>query len=153
MLERDLPQGADTNDPAQWPDFVYADGREIAPWPTIVLPQERRAQLEAKLAEYRGRIEGDDRRFQHPDMRLMLGDEVTSRITILERLLADGMVDTRELAMDLRDRLGEMYNPLTLALPILLIKDYCETGGMNTTGGTGLPKIEQTPTDPQPHIE
>lgn len=113
------------------------------PWPTIVLPEERREQLTIKLAEYKGRIEKDDRRFQHPDFRLMVGDDATTKILILERLLKDGRVNTRELMGELRDRLGDMYNPLTLIQPILVINDYCQTGGAHASGGTGLPQIEK----------
>ncbi|MFA5932609.1 MAG: hypothetical protein WCV81_04840 [Microgenomates group bacterium] len=111
------------------------------PWPTIVLPEERREQLTAKLTEYRGRIEKDDRRYQHPDLRLILEDDTTSKIIILERLLRDGQINTRELMGELQDRLGDSYNPLTLIQPILVINDYCQTGGTHTAAGTGLPQI------------
>lgn len=113
------------------------------PWPTIVLPEERRGQLTAKLAEYRERIEKDDRKFQHPDLLLTLGDSTTAKIIILERLLRDGQVNTRELMGELRDRLGDLYNPFTLIQPILVINDYCQTGGAHAEGGTGLPQIEK----------
>lgn len=138
MAER--PSPVDLESEGNW-DIVGSD-EPPRPWPTIVLPEERREQLTAKLAQYQGRIEEDDRKFQHPDLRLTLGDDTTSKIVILERLLRDGQVNTRELMGELRDRLGDMYNPLTLIQPILVIYDYCQTGGAHAAGGTGLPLVE-----------
>lgn len=113
------------------------DPEDTPPWPTIVLPEERRAQLEAKLLEYKGRLDQQ----QHPDLQLMLGSDSMGKIVVLERLLRDGSVDTRALMGELRDRFGDMYNPLHLVGPISVINDYCLTGGVNTySGETGEPR-------------
>jgi hypothetical protein len=124
------------------------EGEEPAPWPTITLPEDRRKQLQAKLKEYRARMQEGDAKFKHPDLLLLMGSDAATKATILERLLRDGKVDTRQLMGELRDRLGDMYNPLTLINPILVIQDYCRTGGTHAVGGTGLPTEART--DPNP---
>lgn len=108
--------------------------------PVIVLPDERREQLQAKINEYRKRMADDDE-FTHPEGQLLMGSGTAYNFCVLERLLSDGTVKTFDLSAELMEKLGDRFDPAKFGNACGVIKDYCETGGAKVTGGTGLPQI------------
>ena len=103
--------------------------------PVISLPQERGEQLRLKLEEYKGRIDPTT----HPDLALLMGDPNAYRVKILGTLLDAGSLKTHDLSLLMSSELGDKFRPELFDISCCIIKDYCETGGANTVGGTGLP--------------
>jgi hypothetical protein len=97
----------------------------------ILLPDEKKAQLTAKLAEYRGRLNQD------PEMRL----DAMHKIYVLERLLADGRINPSDLSTQMAKNFGSEFDPELFDTAYGVIKDYCKTGGVNLSGGTGFPQV------------
>ena len=97
----------------------------------ITLPEERRAQLTAKLAEYERRLR------REPEYRL----NSLHKSYVLKRLLEDGKVSPSELAKQIAKDLGSEFDADSYYTAWHVMKDYCETGGANLSGGTGLPKV------------
>lgn len=103
--------------------------------PVIILPEDpnRRRQLEAKLEEYKGRLDSD----RHPGLQM----RGICKKMILERLLRDGQVKTWDFSLELEKTYGPYFDLCDFDMACAVIKDYCETGGANARGGTGLPAI------------
>ncbi|MFA6183982.1 MAG: hypothetical protein WC682_02665 [Parcubacteria group bacterium] len=62
------------------------------------------------------------------------------QIAILEKLLdnnENGVV-THALSQELSQKYGESFNPTLFDVACNIIIDYCDTGGQNVWGGTGL---------------
>lgn len=97
----------------------------------ITLPEEKRSRLTAKLAEYKERLTQDQ------EMRL----NAMHKIYVLERLLSDGSIKPADLSAKIAKDLGSDFDPDLFDTAYRVIKDYCETGGANLSGGTGLPKV------------
>ncbi len=122
--------------------------------PVIELPANQpvlRRQLELKLEEYRERLAREKVDMESSTSEPYRAPEVEGsaefyvfkyRIEILERLLRDGRVDTRELAekltADERAR-GFMFHTLAYGNACRVIDGYVR--GLPHHGGTGLPKI------------
>lgn len=98
----------------------------------IKLPKDKELvkNLQKKLKEYKKRLKE-----KFSDLYRI---DAICKIAVLEPLLQNGIVDTKNLLAELKrgtpgfepgDRLDNAY---------AVIKDYCETGGMNNHGGTGL---------------
>jgi len=100
--------------------------------PTIGLDinHPRRKQLERKLIEYRARLD-----FLKPPESQM---DTICKIAVLEKLLDDNGVITHALSQELFQKYGELFNPTLFDNACNTIIDYCDTGGQNIWGGTGL---------------
>lgn len=100
--------------------------------PIIVLSEDetRKKQLQNKLKEYRGRMD----RYQAPELQM----GVICKIAVLERLLRDGQVNTWDLSREMADIYGSGFRTREFNVACMVIEDYCKTGGMNLSGGTGL---------------
>jgi hypothetical protein len=110
----------------------------------ITLPEGRRSQLERKLTEYEKRLKEEGNQYQNPDLQLTLGNDTRYKIEVLSRLLADGKVDVIGLLAELRERVHDQVNMNRFVNAVLVMYDYCETGGaQHAIGGTGLPQIEK----------
>ena len=106
----------------------------------IVLPKDEvlKGKLERKLEEYKGRLEKLDDGYKHPELIRRCNIDSEYKIAVLERLLADGEVNTHAVSLELHKKYGiidiEAFNNAAG-----VIEDYCMTGGIkNTYGGTGL---------------
>lgn len=97
----------------------------------IILPDERKAQLAAKLAEYQGRLES------MPDYRL----DTMHKVYVLQRLLEDGRIQPADLEAQIAEDLGPDFSRELFETAWLVMKGYCQDEGRNISGGTGLPKI------------
>ena len=104
--------------------------------PVIVLPTDktREQQLRGKLAEYKGRMD----LYRAPELQM----DTICKIAVLERLLRDSQVNTWELSQEMAETYAS-FDVKTFNNTCGVIKDYCETGGQNTHGGTGLQAPEQ----------
>jgi len=101
----------------------------------IELPEDetRKRQLEEKLQEYYSRIH----LYIAPESQM----DAICKAAVLERLLRNGSVDIAALRQELEKKFGTGFQLLSFINACLVIQDYCLTGGKNTRGGTGLPKI------------
>jgi hypothetical protein len=97
-------------------DYVYAM--------TLTTDETLRKQLRAKLEEYQSRPESMDR---------------TCKVAVLERLLADGMVDLDQLWLELIKK-HEIIAPKVLANAFSVIQGYNGKQGGHERG-TGLPPV------------
>lgn len=107
----------------------------------LVLPEDkvRVEQLRDKLEEYKKRLSAYD----HPDLQLQL-DIGYYKVIILERLLENGWVNTRDFSFELAKKHGVSFNVEFFEKACAVIDDYCKTGGQNVHGGTGLlPQVEK----------
>jgi len=107
--------------------------------PVIVLSKKRTPQLKAKLEEYKGRLDPH----KHPDLQLLTHSEAMYKITVLERLLIDGSVQTHVLSSEMAEKLGNNFDVELFDKACAVIEDYCKTGGKNLIGGSGLPKANR----------
>lgn len=100
--------------------------------PILSLPADegRVDQLRKKLAEYESRIDG----FRAPELQM----GAVCKKAVLERLLRDGTVNTHELSRELVQQYGSGFDPRAFNNACGVIEDYCQTGGKNVSGGTGL---------------
>ncbi|HCU70543.1 MAG TPA: hypothetical protein DIC35_02170 [Candidatus Moranbacteria bacterium] len=100
--------------------------------PTITLPDNhpRRQMLERKLEEYRGRLD--------PSKPPAFHMATICRIAILEALLRDNGVDAQVLSEVLTETYRESFDIKAFNTACNVIIDYCNTGGQNVWGGTGL---------------
>jgi len=98
----------------------------------ITLPDNhaRKQGLEAKLDEYRGRLNLDESLAEKMD--------TICKIAVLETLLREGKVVTWDLSQDLFAKYGEAFDIKQFNVACEVIIDYCDTGGQNVWGGTGL---------------
>jgi|SRR3989338_8826132 len=98
----------------------------------IVLPTDeaRKRQLREKLINYNER--------KHPHRAPKWQMDLICKIAILERLLRDGAVDTQELSREMAKNYCEGFNADDFENARDVIRDYCETGGQNVSGGKGL---------------
>lgn len=105
--------------------------------PVIELPKDsmRVEQLRMKLEEYRRRV------FQGRWSAEELFD-LYLRIVLLEKLFAEGRVNTWGFAEELCGRFGGYPPRQVFNQACAVIDDYCKTGGVNNRGGTGLPKVQ-----------
>lgn len=130
----------DTNFKASTRDVVdqmYEDAGVVWPRPAskdlvITLPDERRTQLTAKLREYEQRTERGSL-----DYRL----DARHKAVVLHELLTNGKISPFEMKNWVAEVLGSDFDPELFARAWRVLKDYCETGGRNVPGGTGLPQV------------
>lgn len=106
---------------------------------------ERLEQLTIKLREYETRLRklflNDKTKFSKKPFRVYSTLEGYKAI-ILYRLLTNKQVHITELAKELNDKLDTFDNTKYMTA-ISIISDYCETGGKNLIGGTGLKSFDQ----------
>jgi len=111
--------------------------------PKIVLPKDEsiKRALEAKLDEYRGRLDRMRKQepFMHPELFTRANAHSVYKCAILERLLDKGEVDTPAFSLELQ-KLHGFFDALNYDDAAAVIDDYCMTGGSNVNGGTGLAK-------------
>ncbi|MDP3779448.1 MAG: hypothetical protein Q8R30_05405 [bacterium] len=100
--------------------------------PILVLPEDkmRVEQLRKKLEEYKQRADP----YRAPELQM----GTVCKTAILERLLRDMVVDTWQLCLEMKETYGSGFDPQKFGVACGVIADYCNTGGRNTTGGTGL---------------
>lgn len=100
----------------------------------LLLPdnETRKQQLKSKLVEYKERVS----LYRAPELQM----GVICKITVLERLLQDGQVNTHELSREMFETYGSGFSVHAFNNACGVIDDYCKTGGKNTSGGTGLPE-------------
>lgn len=117
----------------------------------IILPRENKKRVSAlrrKLKEYAERVDDYKKRLErenpswHPKLiELSCGkSEHYIRLAILSELLYEGEVSLSKLCSELESE-GIISDGRTLDDffgSYLVINDYCETGGANCVGGTGL---------------
>ena len=96
--------------------------------PVITLPSdsELKEKLQRKLEEYGTRI----LTYQPPRLQM----DTVCKMIILERLLCEGWVDTRELSMEMARIFGSGFDPRAFTNACGVIKDYCKTGGQKNPG-------------------
>ncbi len=102
--------------------------------PVLVLPTNKRRgqQLQRKLKEYEGRLDG-----RRPELQM----STICKVRVLKLLLQDGKVSTWDLSLQLETEYGNAYFPGALRAfdaACGVIEDYCKTGGKNVSRGTGL---------------
>ena len=110
--------------------------------------EKRSAQLRRKLKEYAERVEHFKKRLEqeesyfHPELigSLIKQSPNYMRFLVLSELEKEKEIDTQKLSTQLYEeglikdeRSIKEYNTACA-----IIRDYCETGGKNCIGGTGL---------------
>lgn len=114
---------------------VIAVRRDLAPPNDPVL----RRQLEAKLQEYRKRL-------QDPDMTAHREASTNYKIWVLQQLLDEGSLDFLLLkAAVSRDATNQTLAIAYLAYAWKVIENYCYNRGAHNRGGTGLPANQAAP--------
>lgn len=104
---------------------------------------ERYQKLAQKLEEYKKRLMDNPAcdGYKAPELFLEENNILRYRITILERLLRNGKVDSwslsREMAQELQKK-GEVFDSRRFDSACRIIDDYVKTGGKHLVGGTGL---------------
>jgi hypothetical protein len=101
---------------------------------TVKRPDDpaKQAQLQAKLQEYKARID----RWAAPELQM----DTICKIAVLEKVLkSEGEVYLPELADEMMAKYGSGFNHYSFNNACSVISDYCLTGGQKTRGGTGLP--------------
>lgn len=103
--------------------------------PTIGLDinHPRRKQLEGKLKEYQARLEPS----KTPESQM----DIICKIAVLEKLLEDNGVVTHALSLELFQKYGRSFDATLFDNACNVIIDYCDTGGRNIWGGTGLERV------------
>jgi len=96
----------------------------------IILPEnkELREKLERKLKEYETRVKNADKE------RARIGAQ--NKIAVLKELLSNGIVEAAVLKKRVIQE--EWFDEDKFENAMWVINDYCETGGENVVGGTGL---------------
>jgi len=129
----------------------FTEGGEAANEPVLRLPadEHRVRQLEAKKTEYEERLAKQSARepYRHPDLAQDPGTRI--RLAILSRLLEAKEVPTWTFSLELASQsegivavLGPKGFEEAFNCSAAVINDYCETGGTQVRGGTGLPEVE-----------
>lgn len=103
--------------------------------PILVLPEDkvRVEQLRKKLEEYKQRADP----YRAPELQM----GTVCKIAVLERLLQDTTVDTWQLSLEMEETYGSGFDPWKFGTACGVIADYCNTGGQDVIGGTGLPDV------------
>ena len=96
----------------------------------IALSPEREAPLRQKLAEYKSRFN------PRKAPELQMGTICKTRV--LEVTLLLGQVDPSVLQARMSTEYGSSFDPAAFQNAVAVIRDYCETGGLEVHGGTGL---------------
>jgi hypothetical protein len=91
---------------------------------------KRRAALKRKLTEYKKRIAKAKKKIYVIDAK--------HKAALLEALLNDGSIDIDNFRESLNDSLQEEFSYTDFERAVFVITDYCDTGGANVWGGTGL---------------
>ena len=105
------------------------------PW-IIKLPKdaERVKQLQNKLEEYRKRLKNYDDPYIQMD--------IISKIEILEQVLEQGQINVENIIPKIINKYKSKFDLKLLGYSFInacvVIDDYCQTGGENILGGTGL---------------
>ena len=105
------------------------------PW-IIKLPKdaERVKQLQNKLEEYRKRLKNYDDPYIQMD--------IISKIEILEQVLEQGQINVENIIPKIINKYKSKFDLKLLGYSFInacvVIDDYCQTGGKNILGGTGL---------------
>lgn len=104
--------------------------------PILVLPEDkvRVEQLERKLEEYKGRFNP----YGAPESQM----GAICKISVLERLLRDAVVDTFQLYLEMQKVYGSGFDVYRFNIACGVIDNYCKTGGEGNKGGTGLPNLD-----------
>ena len=110
--------------------------------PTIVLDQNRRLDLEAKLDEYTKRFTDDmratdDRVYESPENRGDLVD-AAMKIAVLTTLIHDGIVRTFALSRELMHK-DPFWEVEYFENACAVIDNYNGMSSAGVQGGTGLP--------------
>lgn len=102
-----------------------AEYMETKESPVIMLPDDetRKRSLRDKLAEYKERM--------HPYHAPELQMGAICKITVLERLLTDGQVDTWGLSREMAQTYGSGFDVRAFQNACGVIDDYATTGGKN----------------------
>jgi len=85
-------------------------------------------QLQRKLEEYKNRLDP----YKHP---VLLSDPYC-KIAVLERLLKRGKIIPSKIREEIKNE--SWFTAERFYAACWVIDDYCQTGGQNTRGGTGL---------------
>lgn len=119
------------------------DKAEVSPIITLPANQELQAQLQAKLTEYKQRLERQGiNSFTPPEIRAT--SKTWYAVRILETVLNEGAVGTFDLSREIAAELGEYFDVHHFEQYAAVIDDYCKTGGVNANGGTGLISNDQS---------
>jgi hypothetical protein len=113
--------------------LVQEAARQRRENPVIVLPSEKREQLEKKLLEYSGRLDP----YKAPELQM----DTLCKIEVLRRLLKEGTINTEDLKKEMARTYGSGFSEGAFLNACNVIEDYCLTGGANLKGGTGLSAI------------
>ena len=105
--------------------------------PKLTMPKDPAlvTKLEDKLLDYRTRL--DTLREENPFKAPESFTDTNYKIAVLERLLAEGEVDTQQLSRELNEKYGGL-DVKVFNNACAVINDYTETGGDSVRGGTGL---------------
>jgi len=113
--------------------LVQEAARQRRENPVIVLPSEKREQLEKKLLEYKERLDP----YKAPELQM----DTLCKIEVLKRLLKEGTINAEDLKKEMAQTYGSGFSEGTFLNACNVIEDYCLTGGANMKGGTGLSAI------------
>lgn len=96
---------------------------------------ERKKQLEAKMREYETRATGKGLSIDDPG-----AFDYKVRNALIATLVERGEVSIIDFYLELRAT-SEYFDDRVFDESCNVIRDYVETGGMNCSGGTGLPSV------------
>ena len=114
--------------------------------PKLILPddEKRVSKLKRKLSEYATRVEDYKKNLErenptwHPEQIELLYKQFSEyfKLAVLSELLLKEKLDTYAFSLELQKDKG--FNIQNYDGAGGVINDYCETGGANCQGGTGL---------------
>jgi len=111
------------------------------------LPEDKNRvnKLKRKLKEYAERVEKVKKELEkdnptwHPELVQLTLEKSQNyiRLSVLSELFLEEEVDTYKFSLELNKELNG-FDTKEYSITCAVINDYCETGGKNTSGGTGL---------------
>ncbi len=114
-------------------ELENADNEKEGEIEKIVLNRDRKEQLTQKLEEYQQRDP-----YKAPETKM----DTVCKTEVLNALLEDGEVDTENLREELRQKYRSGFHEPAFDNAIFVINNYNENGGVDVSGGSGLPQVE-----------
>lgn len=116
------------------------ESRREQKYPKIEFPKkiESVKKLQDKLKEYRDRLKKESEGFQPAEQVIPVTADTRYKITVLEKVLLEGDIDTDTVAQELEVKDGQFFRQADFDNACGVIKDYCKTGGKENVGGTRL---------------
>ena len=97
-------------------------------------------RMQEKLKDYKQRLESEKSKIgphKAPEQVFSTLADTKYKITVLEKLLLEGSVDTHQLSRELDEKDGQL-DQQAFENACAVIEDYATTGGKRVVGGSGF---------------